>query len=151
MRGRGILQRKRRAHASELSSEYPLESYDDRNHEYDVIVVGSGAAGGIACHVLANHGLKVLCLEAGPMIDPAKDFYNHKWPYERPYRGRGKPGRLGSFARHGLEDQRIDQSCAPSQRTILMPGSGIQLTWTRVRAVGGRILLWGRDCDPSDG
>ena len=37
--------------------------------EYDVIVVGSGAAGGIACHVLANHGLKVLCLDAGKVID----------------------------------------------------------------------------------
>src|SRR5688572_21700424 len=33
------------------------------------MVVGSGAASGIACHVLANHGLKVLCLEAGRMID----------------------------------------------------------------------------------
>ncbi len=65
--------------------------------EYDVIVVGSGAAGGIACHVLANHGLKVVCLEAGRMIDPAKDFYNHKWPYEWPYRGSGKPGKYGQL------------------------------------------------------
>ena len=67
------------------------------DNEFDVIVVGSGAAGGIACHVLANRGLKVLCLEAGRTIDPAKDFHNHKWPYEWPYRGRGKPGKYGEL------------------------------------------------------
>jgi len=62
---------------------------------YDVIVVGSGAAGGIAAYVLATRGLKVLCLEAGRMLDPAKDFYTHKFPYEWPYRGAGKPGEYG--------------------------------------------------------
>jgi choline dehydrogenase-like flavoprotein len=62
---------------------------------YDVIVVGSGAAGGIAAYVLGTRGLKVLCLEAGRMLDPAKDFHTHKFPYERPYRGAGKPGQYG--------------------------------------------------------
>jgi len=62
---------------------------------YDAIVVGSGAAGGIAAYVLATKGLKVLCLEAGRMLDPAKDFYTHKFPYEWSYRGRGRPGQYG--------------------------------------------------------
>lgn len=40
---------------------------------YDVIVVDSGVGGGIASHVLARKGLRVLCLEAGCPFDPRKD------------------------------------------------------------------------------
>jgi choline dehydrogenase-like flavoprotein len=47
---------------------------------YDVIVVGSGAAGGIASYVLATKGLNVLCLEAGRLLDPAVDFCPHRMP-----------------------------------------------------------------------
>ena len=38
--------------------------------EYDVIVVGSGAAGGTSAYVLAMEGIKVLMLEAGRSYDP---------------------------------------------------------------------------------
>jgi choline dehydrogenase-like flavoprotein len=54
---------------------------------YDVCIVGSGAGGGMAAYVLANAGIKVLLLEAGPMYDPAKNVTQLKWPYESPRRG----------------------------------------------------------------
>jgi len=43
------------------------------SEEYDVIVVGSGAAGGMAVHELIAAGTKVLLLEAGRDYDPASE------------------------------------------------------------------------------
>jgi choline dehydrogenase-like flavoprotein len=116
---------------------------------YDVIVVGSGAAGGIASYVLATQGLNVLCLEAGRMIDPAKDFHPHKLPYEWRYRGAGRPGQYGKLPQ-GMEwkiKEWTDHlyTIPKNDPYALAPGS--KFTWTRLRAVGGRTLLWGRNTD----
>ena len=116
---------------------------------YDVIVVGSGAAGGIASYVLATRGLNVLCLEAGRMIEPAKDFHTHQFPYEWRYRGAGKPGKYGQLPQ-GMEwkiKEWTDQlyTIPKDDPYALAPGS--KFTWTRLRAVGGRTLLWGRNTD----
>ena len=39
--------------------------------QYDVIIVGSGAGGGMATKVLSEAGLKVAVVESGPYYDPA--------------------------------------------------------------------------------
>ena len=52
-----------------------------------MVVVGSGAGGGTAVQVLTEKGIKVALLEAGPMLDLAKEFKEHKWPYEVQHRG----------------------------------------------------------------
>ena len=44
----------------------------DLKKTYDAIVVGSGAAGGMAAKELTEGGLQVLLLEAGPRLDPAR-------------------------------------------------------------------------------
>src|SRR5437763_16571536 len=56
---------------------------------WDVIVVGSGAAGGMAAFQLAMAGVKVLLLEAGRMIDVRTEYRTMEWPY-------------ASLPRHGL-------------------------------------------------
>lgn len=69
----------------------------DLQKPYDALVVGSGAAGGVAAKALAEGGLRVLVLEAGPQLDPARDFLTHRWPYEMPFRGFGRPGDREKF------------------------------------------------------
>ena len=64
----------------------------DLQTTYDAIVVGSGAAGGMAAHVLTSQGLKVLLLEAGKKLDIETELRSMEWPYDHPRRGDAPPG-----------------------------------------------------------
>jgi len=59
---------------------------------YDAIVIGSGAAGGMAAHVMTSQGMKVLMLEAGKKLDIDKELKSLEWPYDHPRRGDMPPG-----------------------------------------------------------
>src|ERR1700689_839314 len=61
--------------------------------EHDVLIVGSGHAGGMAAKVLTEKGISCLILEAGPEMDYQRDRTT-KAVHELPYRGFNKPGRL---------------------------------------------------------
>jgi len=61
--------------------------------QYDVCIIGSGAGGGMAAKILTEGGLNCVLLEAGPNINPEKDFKMLMWPYEAPHRGAGVGGR----------------------------------------------------------
>ena len=67
----------------------------DLTHVYDAIVVGSGAAGGMAAHVLTAHGMDVLLLEAGKKLDIDKELRSMEWPYDHARRGDLPPGSHG--------------------------------------------------------
>jgi choline dehydrogenase-like flavoprotein len=108
---------------------------------YDVCIIGSGAAGGAAAKVLTEGGVSVAMLEAGPPLDPAKDFKEHLWPYDLPHRGGGVGGKL--------RGEEADEFMAPNgaweipgEPYVSAPGSTFR--WFRSRIVGGRTNHWGR-------
>lgn len=70
----------------------PREQDVDLSRTYDAVVVGSGAAGGMAAHVLTSQGMQVLMLEAGKKIDINQELRSMEWPYDHPRRGEFPPG-----------------------------------------------------------
>lgn len=53
--------------------------------QHDVVVIGSGAGGGAVAWALAQHGVSVLVLEAGPQFDPLRDYLLHTQEWEQQY------------------------------------------------------------------
>src|SRR5260370_9075337 len=71
----------------------PIEQDVDLTQTYDAVVIGSGAAGGMAAHVLTSRGMKVLMLEAGKKLRIEKEIRPMEWPYDNPHRGKLPPAR----------------------------------------------------------
>jgi choline dehydrogenase-like flavoprotein len=105
---------------------------------YDVIIVGSGAGGGMAAYQLTKAGAKVCLLEAGGFYDPGDSKYitQLKPPYASPRRGAGTTRAFGDFdaAWGGWE---IDGE--PYTRK-----NDTKFDWFRSRMLGGRTNHWGR-------
>ena len=109
---------------------------------YDVCIVGSGAAGGTAAMVLTQGGLNVVMLEAGPLLNPAKDYKEHVWPYELAHRG---VGRGGKFYGLPIESEFLAPNGAwelDGEPYTRAPGSDFM--WFRSRILGGRTNHYGR-------
>ena len=59
----------------------------------DVLIIGSGHAGGMAAKILTEKGISCLMLNAGPVVDVARDAKQEP-AYALPFRGFKPPGRL---------------------------------------------------------
>ena len=116
---------------------------------YDALVVGSGASGGWVAKELAEAGMDVLMLEAGPPRIPNRDFTEHAWPYQLRYRGFGDQRKL-------LVDQPVQRLCYAcdeyshqffvndNEHPYTFPADK-PFMWIRGRQVGGKTFCWARE------
>ncbi len=109
---------------------------------YEAIVIGSGATGGVAALTLAQAGVKVLIVEAGPKWEVSqalgsepcntfKRFFNlftgvHKKQAQHPGFWKANP-LLYANEKENIYDHPIDRP----------------FIWTRGKQVGGKSLTWG--------
>lgn len=108
-----------------------------RTQVYDVVIIGSGAAGGVTAKVLVERGLRVAMLEAGPLRDQWKDFaYHDPMPYEMENRGIGVPRKTVEFERKYSFTKHPDEPYTTPKE--------LPYDWFRTRNVGGRTMFWGR-------
>jgi choline dehydrogenase-like flavoprotein len=84
-----------------------------QNDPFDVVIVGSGAAGGTLAAHLARRGVKVAIVEGGPRVNTRTDFNTHAMPFDFPTR----------------------------QIPTMRPGKD-GFDTERSRGVGGKTMLW---------
>jgi choline dehydrogenase-like flavoprotein len=108
-----------------------------RQAPYDVCVIGSGAGGGMAVHMLTRAGARVALLEAGDLWDNRVDSAMLAWAHDSPRRGKATSERpFGEF------DACIGGWNLPGEPFTRAPGTRFE--WWRARMLGGRTNHWGR-------
>jgi hypothetical protein len=139
------------------------DSIKPGSDRWDVIVVGSGAAGGMAAFQLAMAGVKVLLLEAGRMIDVRTEYKTMEWPYASMRRNRLPPGeRPVDVAEYSFLDRPYGSNPAFAKQKKVMsyaanrftrnwlvderqhPTTGTPYAWVRSSILGGKTNFWGR-------
>ncbi len=111
------------------------------SEKYDVIVVGSGAAGGQSAYTLAMEGARVLMVEAGRNYDPRSETPMFQTNDTAPLRATGTPDKP-----FGYFDATIDGGwTVPGEPyTNASKEKGREFKWWRARMLGGRTNHWGR-------
>src|SRR5436190_4988634 len=110
---------------------------------HDVVIIGSGAGGGTVTKVLADMGIRVLLMEAGPMLT-MDDFKNMASPLDAWHRGAGDAAQLYATGQ-GAFFQAPSVVYPPSlidEPYSVAPGSNFR--WSRSRCIGGRTNHYGR-------
>src|ERR1043166_7744072 len=145
----------------------PLSQDVDLTRTYDAVIVGSGAAGGMAAHVLTEQGMDVLLLEAGKKFDInqiGQELRSMQWPYDHPRRGDAPPGYHSlSFNEYTVRNPPYAKGSTFKHvmsyvggwggsdyvKNILVdekdhPYTGTKYAWVRARLLGGKTNIWGR-------
>ena len=106
--------------------------------EFDVIVVGSGAAGGMSAYALSCAGVRVLMLEAGRDYDAVSETPMFETLEDAPLRGTSTPDKP-----FGYYDATVDGGWRVPGEPY-SSAEGTDFLWWRSRMLGGRTNHWGR-------
>jgi|TARA_B110000285_G_scaffold127375_1_gene143506 choline dehydrogenase-like flavoprotein len=106
--------------------------------EYDVLIVGSGAGGGMSAHILTEAGIRVLLLEAGRDYDPVTETPMFQQNHEAPLRGVST-----SDKNFGYFDATVDGGWQVPGEPYT-EAEGTRFMWWRARMLGGRTNHFGR-------
>jgi len=119
-----------------------------QENTYDAIVVGSGISGGWAAKELCEKGLKTLVLERGPMVEHVADYKTMNmdpWDFQnakkltseeaKDFYVASRSGFVTEENKHFYHNDLADPY-EEKQR----------FDWIRADVVGGRSLIWGRQC-----
>ena len=115
-------------------------------HTYDAIVVGSGISGGWAAKELCQKGLKTLLLERGRQVEHIKDYPTanlHPWDFKYALANTNQ-----DIEENPVQSQFYNESnkhffINDRQNPYIQEKP---FSWVRGNQVGGRSLLWGRQC-----
>src|SRR5437763_4524153 len=134
-----------KAASTKLAPTNKFMAQDPLQQTYDAIVVGSGATGGWAAKRLSEAGLKVALLEAGRAVT-AREFTEHMPSFQLKYRNhspevmRTRPIQRQCYACMEYNyEWFVNDLENPYSTPLDKP-----FTWQRLRVLGGRSLVWGR-------
>jgi choline dehydrogenase-like flavoprotein len=119
----------------------PFIPSSSQKNSYDVIVVGSGAAGGQSAYTLSMDGAKVLMLEAGRQYSPETETPMFQTPELAPLGGVSTPQKP-----FGFYDATVDGGWeVPGEPYVRASQDDAgRFEWWRARMLGGRTNHWGR-------
>jgi choline dehydrogenase-like flavoprotein len=119
----------------------PIVPPSKTQKQYDVIVVGSGAAGGQTAYTLCMEGVKVLMLEAGRNYDYVAETPMFQTNFDAPLRGAGTTDKP-----FGFYDSTIDGGWQVPGEPYSQASTdkSNEFKWWRARMLGGRTNHWGR-------
>src|SRR6478735_7847180 len=148
-----------------LHTQQAHEPQVDLLKTYDAVIVGSGAAGGMAAYALTERGLDVLLIEAGKKIDTTQVLHSMEWPYDHPRRG-DMPSKFHALSRNEYNIRQppyanglgkyekvfsyvqgwggSDYSTSIVVNEKDHPYTGTNYAWVRARCLGGKTNIWGR-------
>jgi choline dehydrogenase-like flavoprotein len=113
---------------------------DWKRVEYDAVIVGSGATGGMAAKCLTDGGANVLVLEAGPELSPEFQREREKSPEEFELIKTRQPVQSRSL----LYNRRNCHLFIDDLDNPYTTDGTTAFNWIRSRQAGGRTPIWSR-------